>query len=102
LQPIITIRARLKSIFSLCAARGVDYEGIDCPMYNHTTFIHNEPMARYRESERDESTLILIKRELKQKINVGICIAPTEPFRAALGAESRVCYPGNTTDRQTQ
>jgi hypothetical protein len=33
------------------------------------------------------------------KINLGICIAPTQPFRAALGAESRVCYPA---DRQTQ
>jgi hypothetical protein len=32
---------------------------------------------------------------------LGICIAPTQPFRAALGAESRVCYPGNTADRQT-
>jgi hypothetical protein len=35
------------------------------------------------------------------KIHLGICIAPTQPFRAALGAESRVCYPGNTADRQT-
>jgi hypothetical protein len=33
---------------------------------------------------------------------LGICIAPTQPFQAALGAESRVCYPGNTADRQTQ
>jgi hypothetical protein len=33
---------------------------------------------------------------------VGICIAPTQPFRAALGAESRMCYPGNTANRQTQ
>jgi hypothetical protein len=32
-----------------------------------------------------------------KKVNVGICIAPTQPFRAALGAESRVCYPD---DRQ--
>jgi hypothetical protein len=32
------------------------------------------------------------------KINVGIGLA----FRAALGAESRVCYPGNKTDRQAQ
>jgi hypothetical protein len=32
----------------------------------------------------------------------GICIAPTQPFQAALGAESRECYPGTTTDRQTQ
>jgi hypothetical protein len=31
-----------------------------------------------------------------------ICIAPTQPFLAALGAESRLCYPGNTADRQTQ
>jgi hypothetical protein len=36
------------------------------------------------------------------KINLGICIALTQPFRAALGAESRVCYLGNTADRQTQ
>jgi hypothetical protein len=35
-------------------------------------------------------------------INLGICIAPTQLFRAALGAESRVCYPGNMADRQTQ
>jgi hypothetical protein len=34
--------------------------------------------------------------------NLGICIAPTQPYRAALGAESRVCYPGKTADRQTQ
>jgi hypothetical protein len=38
----------------------------------------------------------------KNKINLGIYIAPTEPFRAALGVESRVCYLGNTADRQTQ
>jgi hypothetical protein len=35
-------------------------------------------------------------------INLGICIAPTLPFWATLGAESRVCYPGNTADMQTQ
>jgi hypothetical protein len=35
-------------------------------------------------------------------MNLGICIAPTQPFRAALGAESRVCYQGNTADRQTE
>jgi hypothetical protein len=35
-------------------------------------------------------------------LHLGICIAPTQPFRAALGAESRVCYPGNMADRQTQ
>jgi hypothetical protein len=39
---------------------------------------------------------------LDKKINLGICIAPTQPFRAALGAESKVCYPSNTADRQTQ
>jgi hypothetical protein len=33
---------------------------------------------------------------------INICIAPTQPFPAALGPESRVCYPGNTADRQTQ
>jgi hypothetical protein len=31
-----------------------------------------------------------------------IIIIITQPFRAALGAESRVCYPDNTADRQTQ
>jgi hypothetical protein len=36
-----------------------------------------------------------------KQINWGICIVPTQPFQAALGAESRV-YPGNTADRQTQ
>jgi hypothetical protein len=36
-----------------------------------------------------------------KKVSLGICIAPTQPFRAALGAESRVCYLGNTADRQT-
>jgi hypothetical protein len=35
-------------------------------------------------------------------INLGICIAPTQSFRAALGGESRVCCPGNMVDRQTQ
>jgi hypothetical protein len=39
---------------------------------------------------------------LAKKLNLGICIAPTQPFRAALGAESRVFYPGNTADRQTK
>jgi hypothetical protein len=34
--------------------------------------------------------------------DLGIYIAPTQPFRAAPGAEIRVCYPGNTADRQTQ
>jgi hypothetical protein len=33
---------------------------------------------------------------------VGICIASTQPFRAALGAKRRVCYLGNTADRHTQ
>jgi hypothetical protein len=28
------------------------------------------------------------------------CIAPTQPYQAALSAESRVCYLGNTVDRQ--
>jgi hypothetical protein len=36
------------------------------------------------------------------KLNLGICIAPTQSFRAALGAKSSVCCPGNTADRQTQ
>jgi hypothetical protein len=40
--------------------------------------------------------------EIVKKINLGICIAPTQPFRAALATESRVCYTGNTADRQTQ
>jgi hypothetical protein len=35
-------------------------------------------------------------------IQLGICVAPIQPFRAALGTESRVCYPGNTADRLTQ
>jgi hypothetical protein len=46
--------------------------------------------------------LIKITFEIKTKINVRICKAPTQPFRAVLGAESRVCYPGNIADRQTQ
>jgi hypothetical protein len=41
-----------------------------------------------------------LKKEIE--INLGICIAPTQPFQATLGAESRVCYPGNTADRLTQ
>jgi hypothetical protein len=42
---------------------------------------------------------------ISAKINdkkIGICIAPTQPFQAALGAESRVGNLGNTADRQTQ
>jgi hypothetical protein len=38
----------------------------------------------------------------KKIIKLRICIVPTRPFRAALSAESRVCYPGNTADRQPQ
>jgi hypothetical protein len=30
------------------------------------------------------------------------CIAPTQSFGMVLNAESTVCYPGNTTDRQLQ
>jgi hypothetical protein len=41
-----------------------------------------------------------VKLDLLKKM--GMCIAPTQPFRAALGAESRVCYQGNTAERQTQ
>jgi hypothetical protein len=53
--------------------------------------------------ERDEiSDVKTAFNKNKYKINFGICIAPTQPFRAALGAESRVCYPGNTADKQTQ
>jgi hypothetical protein len=33
---------------------------------------------------------------------VGICIAPTQPYWAALGTESRVCYPGNIAVSQPQ
>jgi hypothetical protein len=33
-------------------------------------------------------------------INLGICIAPTQLFRAALGAERTLCYPNNTADSQ--
>jgi hypothetical protein len=29
-------------------------------------------------------------------------VAPIQPFRPALGAESRVCYPGYAADRQPQ
>jgi hypothetical protein len=36
---------------------------------------------------------------MKRKLG-GICIAPTHPFWAALGTESRVPYLGNTADRQ--
>jgi hypothetical protein len=50
-------------------------------------------------AETEELTLL---KKLKNKIHLGICIALTQPFWAALGAESRVCYPGNTADRQTQ
>jgi hypothetical protein len=32
-------------------------------------------------------------------INLGICIAPIPALPAALGAESRVCYPGNTAGK---
>jgi hypothetical protein len=38
--------------------------------------------------------------KIKFKKKLGICIAPTQPFRAALAAESRVCYLGNTEDRK--
>jgi hypothetical protein len=38
----------------------------------------------------------------KKKKNWGICITPTQPLWVGLGAESRVCYPGNTADRQPQ
>jgi hypothetical protein len=37
-----------------------------------------------------------------KKIDLVICIAPTQPFRVVLGAESRVCYPGYTADGQLQ
>jgi hypothetical protein len=52
---------------------------------------------------KQEKRKTCLKFALKQKINLGICIALTQPFRAALGAESRVCYLGNmnTADRQT-
>jgi hypothetical protein len=30
---------------------------------------------------------------INKKLNLGICIAPTQPFRAALGAESNVLPP---------
>jgi hypothetical protein len=41
-----------------------------------------------------QSMLALILFYIKKDI----CIAPTQPYWAALGAESRVCYPGNTAD----
>jgi hypothetical protein len=31
---------------------------------------------------------------------MGIFLAPTQPVLVALGTENRVCYPGNTADRQ--
>jgi hypothetical protein len=37
---------------------------------------------------------------MNKKIDLGISTAPSQPFRAALGAESRMCYPGHTADRQ--
>jgi hypothetical protein len=39
--------------------------------------------------------------KIKFKLNLGISIAPTQPFWVTLGAESRVCYPVNMADRQT-
>jgi hypothetical protein len=52
----------------------------------------------------DDGNLIMtryVQELIETKINLWIYIAPTQPFWAALGAESRVCYPGNTADRQT-
>jgi hypothetical protein len=31
---------------------------------------------------------------------MGIFLAPTQPVLVAIGTENRVCYPGNTADRQ--
>jgi hypothetical protein len=43
-----------------------------------------------------------IKVRINIEIHLGICIALTQPFGVALGAESRIYYLGNTTDRQPQ
>jgi hypothetical protein len=39
---------------------------------------------------------------LNKNIKLGIYIAPIQPYWADLGAESRVCYPGNTAYSQPQ
>jgi hypothetical protein len=52
--------------------------------------------------EHEEQLSRVLGLVVKKKINLGICIAPIQPSRAAQGAESRVCYPANTVDRQTQ
>jgi hypothetical protein len=70
----------------------------------HSLTLKNKHVAR-PSSNREGSggTQSGYKLTLNLKIiNLGICIAPTQLFRAILGAESRVCYPGNTADRQTQ
>jgi hypothetical protein len=46
--------------------------------------------------------MILMAEKHTGILNLGICIAPTQLFRAALGAESRVYYPSKSADRQTQ
>jgi hypothetical protein len=40
--------------------------------------------------------ILLVK--FKKTLNLGICLAPTRPFRVGLDAESRVCYTGNTAE----
>jgi hypothetical protein len=42
------------------------------------------------------------KQNKTKKQKKGIRIASTQAYWEALGAESRVCYPGNTADSQAQ
>jgi hypothetical protein len=73
-------------------------------LYRHTVLCGlRGSMIKQRWFERERER----ERDFKMRVdwfmfNLGICIASTQPFRAALGAESRVCYPCNTADRQTQ
>jgi hypothetical protein len=50
------------------------------------------------------SDKILYKIKKQKIINKSYLAAAnldaTQPFQAALGAKSRVCFPGNTADRQ--
>jgi hypothetical protein len=66
------------------------------------SFLMTKAVCSFSRFLIEDSWHLRFKFFFKIKINLGICIAPTQPFRAALGAESRVCYPGITADRQTQ
>jgi hypothetical protein len=55
--------------------------------------------AQHRTSQVGKRSFLRLIIIHKIKINLGICIAPTQPFRAALGAESRMCYLGNMADK---